>query len=342
MFKNFISALYAELTKASQDNETTLNWGCRKCLQKDKTNPSSSSSSEFNKLHGEFKIMFSKLENFETKISKRLDVMDSCFKSVIAELKQETNEKIDIVKQDVSDNKSAIATITRELVGVKRQLSDIHRLNNLSCVTISGVPKLSTESNFDLGIVQRITQHYNVNLSRGSIIFCSRLKTAKASIIPPILVRFESRHLADELFKAYFESDPLLLSDISSETINSRVYINEYLTIQNYKIYKDCLWLKKQKYIEKVVRRRGIIYVSDQANLNLTRIESMERLLEKYPVLKTKPKYIRNSNHPNSSLAVEGTSGNVASVNTLIENNVDVNVNTSASMSEYASGESSS
>lgn len=211
--------LYAELTKASQDSDESLKWGCQKCVKKDKINSSSSSSSEYSKLSSEFKVMFSKLENFESKISSRLDDMNSGFKATIAELKVDTNDKIEVVKQDIGVNNSAIKILSREMVVNKRQLSDIHRLNNLCCLTISGVPKISSEDNSDVEIILKITQHYGITLSRRSIVFCSRLKTAKT--IAPILVRFSSRQLAEELFRAYFESDPLLLSDISSEAIAS-------------------------------------------------------------------------------------------------------------------------
>lgn len=68
-----------------------------------------------------------------------------------------------MVKHDVSDNKSVIKPLSRELVCVKQQLSDIHRLNNLSCLTISGVPQISTDKKYDVEIVQRISHHYNID-----------------------------------------------------------------------------------------------------------------------------------------------------------------------------------
>lgn len=97
--------------------------------------------------------------------------------------------------------------------------------------------------------------------------------------------------------------------------------------------------LKRQKVIDKVVPRRGNIYISSSIDEKLTLIESKEHLIEIFPVLKTKLKYDKNNHRQKSSNESGGS--NVATINDENINGANVSENTSAALNECAWGESS-
>lgn len=93
------------------------------------------------------------------------------------------------------------------------------------------------------------------------------------------MVRFSSRNTVEQLLTKYYTMPKqITLSDISDETIEFRVYLNEHLTSSTFKIQRECLKLKKQKVLSKVIIKKGHVYISKEANRKPTRIDTMEEV----------------------------------------------------------------
>lgn len=316
--ENVTKNLLNELSKASQKATCTLKWGCLQCTAKknisieqntDTANTANPPSNDFSILREEFKQMFDIIGNFENKITLKLEVMDGNLKSYIEEVKKETNEKLSIVQSNVNKNTKAVTEMSQELDDVKRQLSNLQRVNNLCSLKICGIP-VSTEKNYDITAIKNIAKFYNINLNHNSIDYCSRLKIKdKTKNIAPIVVRFSTKVIAEEILHSYFESKPLVLSDVTEETVHSRIYINENLTQQNLRLYYECLRLKRSKQISKVMSRRGTVYISEAKDSKPIKIESLEYLRTKYPLPTTSAAgtNISKSTNQHSGITQENT-----------------------------------
>lgn len=86
----------------------------------------------------------------------------------------------------------------------------------------------------DLQIGKNVAKHFNRMIGPGDIEFCRRLRGKSET--SPIMVRFASKYIAENIISKYFASNgkaPLKISNISDDNI-SCFFINEHLT--NYKM----------------------------------------------------------------------------------------------------------
>lgn len=290
---------HAELTKANKEN--SLKWSCKNCTSacnqaplSSQDNSSTSSqdvslaASNFNELKNMLRGINSNVEKLDTKVSNLEITFTQQFNLHIAE----TNTRIINVQKDVSNNANNIEQVERELKMVQSQLHNLNRINNQCCLNFFAIPQSPTKD-YDRIIINKIAAHYNIQLDDRSIQYCSRLSGRKTSLndtarhkIPPIMVRFANRELANDLMDRYFKAEhPLKLSDVSDVSINSRVFIGEHLTPHALRIYRECTRLKYRKFLTKAYTRGGNIFIhvtADKTSRPL-KIDSLELLRLKLP-----------------------------------------------------------
>lgn len=285
--------LLAELTKATRDG--TLNWKCPRCALS-----SQQSSQNTQALHTvttpALHTVTDELSQFKKEIKELILAMDNKLSSQIESLRcdineniqrlaAETDQKLNTIRNKVEVHDKSIIEVNNELSVVKRQLLDMQRINNLCCIKIIGVP-VSANRGLDIQVVKKIAKHYNVMIEPKDIEFCHRLKGKSQT--PPIMVRFSSKNIAENIIAKYFRSNgetPLKLSNISEENIDSRVYINEHLTQHNMTLLYECARIKRLKLISKVMTRRGNVFISQSSNKesDLIKVESIACLQDMFP-----------------------------------------------------------
>lgn len=311
---NVTKALLGELSKASTKTTCTLKWGCLRCTEANNTaesqdtNTAQSNVNDFAMVKDCFTQIFNKFDKLEERISSKFEVMDCNIKSYIVNVTKETEEKIAMVDHKVNNNIKAISVVTGGLEDVKRQLANLQRTNNLSSLKFSNIP-YSAEKNYDISMIKGFASFYNINITHKSIEYCSRLKSKKKSdAIAPIIVRFSSKELAEEILDRYFDGDPLLLSNVTNKNLNSRIYISENLTYSNLRIYHECLRLKKNNLVLKVMTVRGNVFIAETAHSKLVKVNTLDFLRTKFPLGTASS----NAGMANSSHA---TSANVGTAN---------------------------
>lgn len=289
---------YNELLKANKDN--SLKWSCKKCTisgsqamasqdSSSQGNDTSITASNFNELKNMLRGINSNVEKLDTKVTN----LEQTFTHQFNQHMTETNTRIDNIRKDVNLNTESIGHIENELKMVNSQLHNLQRINNQCCLNFFGIPQ-STSKDVDTSAIKKIAALYNIPLDNKSIQYCSRLSSRSATggatarnKIPPLMVRFANREIAKEILDRYFGAErPLKLSDISDETIDSRVYIGEHLTQHALKIYRECSRLKYRKYLSKVYTRGGsvFVYLTAEKTAKSIRIDSMDTLRAKFPV----------------------------------------------------------
>lgn len=255
--------MYSELTKCTD----ALQWKCPDCIVSKESKPVK--MSDFESLKRELINMFKKLEHMADTQCKTLE-----------SLKLDVDVKIVKVNEAVSVNTGNIDKLQQQVSSLENQMQNFHRLNNLSCLNISGIPK-SKDSGHDKAVVLNIAKFYGVSLQPNELLFLRRLVNQHSTSIPPIVVRFSSRNIVEDILAKYYAAaSPITLANITTENVASRVYINEHLTTLAFKIQRECLKLKKQQILSKVITKKGHVYVSSVANRygKLTRIDSPEAL----------------------------------------------------------------
>lgn len=264
--------LFAELKKAAGSD--SLNWKCDSCV-------ASKNNHDFNPSISQVKTEFMTLFNkFDDKITTKLENIEVGMVSNLEKHSQEINDQLNVVNCVVEGNSTKITKLEEELNTVKHQMHNIRRLNNLCCLNIADVP-VSQAEGYDKLLVQKLAVFYEIDLQTNSIQYCRRLTSHRSKGIPPILVRFASRDIAESILNKYYSAkNPLLLSDVTTESIASRIYINEYLTPQTFRIYRECLRLKHQKKISKVFTRRGNVFIvyGPAIDTKQAKVESLECL----------------------------------------------------------------
>lgn len=285
------------LDKAS--GKDTVKWKCDAC-----TSSNSKELTLFAKLRNELKFMFSSSNN---KLSDKIDdfgaQITKSFDTKLESHKKEVESNFNEVEKITSTHSVKIDEMQRELSSVKSQIDNMHRLNNLCCINISGIPQ-SNESGYDEKVVNNIANFLDVDLGSSGILFCRRLGKSDGKS-PPILVRCVSRELAENLMSKYYAANSkLMLSDICDEKINQRVYINEQLTNNGLRIFRECYRLKKKGMLSKVYTRKGIVYaiVNEGVDRKLSKIETIESFNALAAELQNKNGKSATDNMPNGSI----------------------------------------
>lgn len=116
----------------------------------------------------------------------------------------------------------------------------IIRLSRSKNIVIDGVPQSEKENLFD--ICKWIGEFLNVTMKCEDIDTVFRVKTTRSNT-QSIIVCFFSKYQRDCLLDSYLKT-PLKLSDIGWNGTDSRIYLNEHLTMKYSKLYKMARGLK--------------------------------------------------------------------------------------------------
>lgn len=267
---NVTARLLSDLAKPAF--KESLKWGCPACSTAANAN-ALINHNDFAMFKDEFAKIFTRLEKMEHNLKSNSDAFA-----------KETAAKFTSVNTAVTLNSSRLDNVEKELFNMKKQFHAVQRINNLNCLKILGVP-VSSKPNYDKQVVAKIASFYSIELPPNSLEFCRRLRSNNSATIPPIIVRFAMRAIPESILSHYFSSAPLTLSNITDETVASRIVICEQLTSQNYKIYYECIRLRRLKVINKVSTRKGNVFIvdaSEQHSLPI-RVDSIDFLRKKYP-----------------------------------------------------------
>lgn len=234
------------------------------------------------------------LNKLEERLCERLgemrsdldDVRDRVMKleTEMEKNKISTDKKLEELKTElavVSNKADKVATVSCEDIELKTELHDLRRKimqqenTAVACdLRIDGIPYYNNENTYN--IFCAICSSLNIETLNVRAIY--RLNNNKKfSITPTILVKLFSPYEKNYFLKSVSNyrrrsKDLLRLTLINFES-NEPFYINENLSLTNYKIFNKCLKLKKEKSIFSVFTIRGIVHVIKEESGQPIRIE---------------------------------------------------------------------
>lgn len=146
--------MYAEISK----NLNSFQWKCLSCVSS-KASSKPVVTSDFDNLKRDLMAMFSKLEHLADNQSKQLETF-----------KLNNEVKFAKINEDVSANSGKIDKLQMQVTTMQKQMQNFQRINNLSCINISGIPE-SADASHDMIIVNKF---YKLNLQPNDIVFHRR------------------------------------------------------------------------------------------------------------------------------------------------------------------------
>lgn len=193
--------------------------------------------------------------NIETneKILKLTDDMSEKFDSIESDveiLKKRNNANLqELVPKVIPLLKEAIEkegllnsnTNSEEITELEKAVDRIERLSRSKNIVIDGIPLSDKENLFD--ICSWIGSSLNVPVKDGDIDTVFRIKST--SKIQSIIVCFFSKYQRDRFLESYTKKQ-LKLSDIGWTGTDSRIFLNEHLTMKYSKLYKMARKLKSE------------------------------------------------------------------------------------------------
>lgn len=166
-----------------------------------------------------------------------------------------------------------INCINNDLKTLKEEISNMKRRSILNDVIVTGIPYLQNE-NF-LEIFGNICNSIGFSCSAAEVNNIYRLKSNTNN--KPIIIKFVTNYARSGFMRSYFKYKSLSLNDIGLDSPN-RIYINSCLTMENQKIFKDAIGLKKKGTLAKVTTRNGFVWVAKTNEFPPALIKSYDEL----------------------------------------------------------------
>jgi vacuolar-type H+-ATPase subunit I/STV1 len=253
-----------------------------------------------NALRGDFKKMMVEFQNFRLSlessakimeslcvrmenIETRLDELDKLEQRVVANETTLTDvrtrmeaqtvmiQREEALEKEVSVLKERVQRLTDE----KNENDQYERANNLE---ILGVPQKDGEQVRD--IVLNIASKLEVSITASDLIFCRRVspwtKQTGSRTPPKIIVKFISRDKVDNIISAIRRKKKLTTRDMEMDNMDSRIFLNYHLTIENKRLLKRTKEVAGIKEYQYCWVKRCLIYVrkNDKSPAMLIRREA--------------------------------------------------------------------
>lgn len=199
----------------------------------------------------------------------------------ISELKQRT----DRVEGDIEENKQKLNEISNIMVDLQKEneylkskLNEVDQQNRTNCLEITGVPEPGRGENIQV-TVQLVCSALGVKVDGSMINSCYRLRSSNDRNSSKIIVSFTKKCYKDEILKCRkiktdFATD--LLDDSLKRCVQDSniIYINEFLTAYNKKLYLKAKEYKNKNKVKYLWVKNGNIFMRKSDNSKIIIIKS--------------------------------------------------------------------
>lgn len=163
---------------------------------------------------------------------------------------QQRLEKIETTVKAGQSMGSELNIITNTVETLKTEIRQHQQWERLLNLEVSGVPESNSENIIDLVI--RIADHAGVKLPQDNIIHATRVQPRQNVPGRPkvIIVKLKSRILKDNILTGLRRTRGIITHDISIPGDARRIFVNEYLTVDNKLLFKKCREFAKSKFYQ--------------------------------------------------------------------------------------------
>lgn len=146
-----------------------------------------------------------------------------------------------------------------------------------SCnIEICGVPEKRNEDLME--IVANISKHINLSIQQSDILTIHRVPQAQTHANRPknIIVKVSSRILRDNILSAFRKAKGVTTNDIGIPGTPKSVFMNEHLTLERKKLFRDCREAAKKENYQYVWIKHATILVRESNNHAAIAIRTQE------------------------------------------------------------------
>lgn len=229
-------------------------------------------------------------ERILSAITPRLEqFFKSMLESLKSELKSELQDSIAKISADMIDKRCdavdvRLKSLAEENSILKKQLSYLEIANHKTTLIIHGIPEKSYDSpptiqrsncDSEAAFIALSSERLGVDLSKQDISDIYRTSTRDKNLVcRPLVIRFTTKKARDSIYEAKRK-----LRDFHSPQ-EAPIYINEYLTQQNAKLYAYARRLAKKKVLFRTWTAEGVVLIrrSDDPNIRPTKVTDMSEL----------------------------------------------------------------
>ena len=151
------------------------------------------------------------------------------------------------------DQGKVISAVQVQLETINNDLNEREQFARLKNIELKGLPQMKNENLLDL--VCSIGKKIQYPILKSQIDFATRVQSRDPDQTKPIVVCFINRYVKEDFVAAarvYSKTSPLMSSDIGLEAKNSRIFVNDHLTLRNKALLSK---------VKKTAKERGFQYV---------------------------------------------------------------------------------
>lgn len=175
------------------------------------------------------------------------------------------------MKQYIKENEE----LKIEVKELKSRINDLEEKDKEKNLLISGIELTGTE-NLKTDIIDKITKALNVEIEKNEIETCYQIR--KNNKNSPIILKLLNKSKKEEIIKRRKENGPLFIEECGIISKNGIIYINEDLSKEKQKIFKEARELRKQKKIAFTWITGGKIYIRKTADGPAVRLRDIQDL----------------------------------------------------------------
>lgn len=157
----------------------------------------------------------------------------------------------------------AMEIVTAELNAVKKEnaelrdrMEELEQYSRSNMLEVNGIPQTINENLTD--IICKMSNALGHQISEKEIDICHRMKSRKEGQTPPIVVRFVRRMDRNEIIQRRKVKRDFSTRDMG-QSLDSRVYINESLSLSRRKVFATARELYKKNKIKYIWVKNGKI-----------------------------------------------------------------------------------
>lgn len=229
-------------------------------------------------------------------INKRL-AMDTTESnnSLLDQIRQIIREEMKEQKEDISSIKNTLLEVQNltaqqaneinqlkrintdlqvQVEGLNQKLNNVEQYQKRQDVIVSGIPPLPSENPIETTMT--LCTHMEIQLEKWELLNAHRLhKRASGDI--PLIIRFNSPKVRDKMLAKAKEIN--LSAHIFGGNQNTKLYINEHLTVANQKLLKTAKTLHKGAGYRFVWSKNGKIYARETENSKVLLINTEQDIV---------------------------------------------------------------
>ena len=226
-------------------------------------------------------ILTTELQNLRTEIAKDVANDVTKQKNEIIEFLQKENAEL---KNELKIVKEELATKSKKLVDVERDVIDLQQYIRRNNLEICGIPDSIGQAKLEETVI-KIAESIDVVIEKKDIEACHRLPNRKNRLGPKTtIVRFINRKHCERLHR---KKKDLNTDDVKEKLndlgVGDNIFINANLCPYNKYLWGKCKRLFDNKLISRFWVYNGYLHIAEKEDDDPIRIDHFTKLEEKFP-----------------------------------------------------------